>query len=1446
MGIGMQRAIAQEFMNLGNEEKAVEIYERIAKTMPEDFESRAQLATLYSNINQHEKAAQTWTELLEADPENTKYQDGLVKSFQDAGKLKEALDLAQKYIEAEPEIGVHYVRLAKLYADEDRVDEAIATYQKAIEFAPGDRQIHLQMAELYFFNDDMAATEKAFRDAIQYTISEYDRRNIEQKLINLYRYQGNLEEMLQKAEDEGTLTYEMQNQRAQHLRNIGELEKSADAFKKALEMTSDSYEQRRIFNELLEIYVKLGKTDSVFETYETQINTSSTNRSIGYGSTGVTVRSRADRARDSLISAYKNQDKLEQLKTLFEGKRKENPDNPAVLETIANIYWNGGYYKEAAEVYQTLSKAQPNNVRSFYYAAAALKKDGQHELAKEIRKQGDKALASSSQKNDMWFLASLATICLENKMYDPAIKLAESALVESRSYSGSSVQETLHEMLAKSYRETKRYEDAVDAYRQMANTTRYDRDRERAETEIHEIAKAGKLYEKWIPEQLKKVEENPNDSKLILKLAQSYEATDKIKEAVEQYEKLSTLQPEKAHWYKKLGDLYQNLPLERRNTSEVVEGTALALGGNGSFVEIGDSESLDNITEQVTVSAWIKPTRYPFRYVRIIFRSDEQKQNYRQRSYILVIRSDGKLKISSSPQDGGYASLYSPPDLIKLNTWTHIAGVINAKKDYMKIFVNGYEVGHRHYNGKDSFVRCHLPLRIGTTHRKDHEEKSSFVGQIDEVRVWNVARSEQQIRSDMNTQLNGNELGLVGYWKFDEETEGVVSDATHNENDGKLIGNAKLEPYTRQILEILKFTGLEKTFAIYEKAIEQQPNSYEFYNLLAQVYVKNGQISKAEAVYRRALDTPITLSEHNSAIQSIAGLYDDEGQEHKCIALLEEIKPKMGRSAVLHELLGNLYKKTGDSEKADHAYAKWLKIRKKVVNNQRAYYQRRFADQLLEKDLFPETALNFAKRASLGVTGSVDYILTLGTAYVANGNYEDALKQFKMCVNIISAEREDERFWKRLADSHKKAKDKDLYAEMIDKLINTISAENVDNRINIMRGIAEFYSLNDMHENAEMYVRKTGLIPETAWIRLGPFDSPEHVGYLKSYIPETATYIDTTAKYYGKTQLIQWGKLTDSNVDGLVYLGNAEWTAAYAWAIIISPDERDIIIRFDSDDQGTVWLNGKQMFTHDRNSAVNLDRYSFPVTLKRGENTIFLKVCNGTGSTEFYMRLTDAEGNPIEDLNYKTADELLKATPGDPVFHVTSILGMVEYHSKNDDLNKAKAHIQQTGIIPENAWSVLGPFDNAAGIGYNTAYIQENATQIDKTAKYEGVDGQVRWKKFTDDAYNGFIDFGKNVNWCVSYAWATVNCPDERAVQFRFDSDDQSKIWLNSKEVFANKHAQAAIVDRYTIPVTLKAGKNSILVKVCNEEVGWGFYLRITDADGKPFDDLKIDEAQVD
>jgi len=43
-----------------------------------------------------------------------------------------------------------------------------------------------------------------------------------------------------------------------------------------------------------------------------------------------------------------------------------------------------------------------------------------------------------------------------------------------------------------------------------------------------------------------------------------------------------------------------------------------------------------------------------------------------------------------------------------------------------------------------------------------------FKGLIDEVRVWNKGRTQDQIKNSMYSTLSGNEAGLVYYWRFDE------------------------------------------------------------------------------------------------------------------------------------------------------------------------------------------------------------------------------------------------------------------------------------------------------------------------------------------------------------------------------------------------------------------------------------------------------------------------------------------------------------------------------------------------------------------------------------------------------------------------------------------------------------------------------------------------------
>lgn len=50
---------------------------------------------------------------------------------------------------------------------------------------------------------------------------------------------------------------------------------------------------------------------------------------------------------------------------------------------------------------------------------------------------------------------------------------------------------------------------------------------------------------------------------------------------------------------------------------------------------------------------------------------------------------------------------------------------------------------------------------------------------FDDVRIWNVARTEAQINDNKSTQLVGNESGLVGYWKLNND----LLDATSNNND---------------------------------------------------------------------------------------------------------------------------------------------------------------------------------------------------------------------------------------------------------------------------------------------------------------------------------------------------------------------------------------------------------------------------------------------------------------------------------------------------------------------------------------------------------------------------------------------------------------------------------------------------------------------------------------
>ena len=111
--------------------------------------------------------------------------------------------------------------------------------------------------------------------------------------------------------------------------------------------------------------------------------------------------------------------------------------------------------------------------------------------------------------------------------------------------------------------------------------------------------------------------------------------------------------------------------------------------------------------------------------------------------------------------------------LLSLNSWNKVA--ISFDGTLMKVYINGeLKVTDNRYAGQVSVA---APIRyLGKI-------TNNFKGVIDEVRIWNISRSEAEINATKNAVLTGIESGLIGYWNFDSASS-PVNDLSINNNNG--------------------------------------------------------------------------------------------------------------------------------------------------------------------------------------------------------------------------------------------------------------------------------------------------------------------------------------------------------------------------------------------------------------------------------------------------------------------------------------------------------------------------------------------------------------------------------------------------------------------------------------------------------------------------------------
>lgn len=130
------------------------------------------------------------------------------------------------------------------------------------------------------------------------------------------------------------------------------------------------------------------------------------------------------------------------------------------------------------------------------------------------------------------------------------------------------------------------------------------------------------------------------------------------------------------------------------------------------------------------------------------------------------------------------ASAVPPAGLMTTGVWYHVAGTYDGST--MRLYINGNQVASlaRAFNIAGSNVDLYLgdsqsnPTRV-------------FDGTIDEIRVWNKARTITQIRALMDRELpavyyQSPDSGLAAYWRLNEGTGQTATDLAFAPDPGRL------------------------------------------------------------------------------------------------------------------------------------------------------------------------------------------------------------------------------------------------------------------------------------------------------------------------------------------------------------------------------------------------------------------------------------------------------------------------------------------------------------------------------------------------------------------------------------------------------------------------------------------------------------------------------------
>lgn len=217
----------------------------------------------------------------------------------------------------------------------------------------------------------------------------------------------------------------------------------------------------------------------------------------------------------------------------------------------------------------------------------------------------------------------------------------------------------------------------------------------------------------------------------------------------------------------------------------------LQLDGSNDYVEMGRGASNElAITGNVTVEAWVNLADFQSQQ-NIIAQFAGPSENVAD-NILYGLRIDGSGDLVYFHEYAGAANEVLTFDAnLTTATWAHVAVVRDVSGNTVTAYVNGNAVGNAQSYTNDPTIGGSSTLTIG----EDNSSSTGIYtkGAIDDLRIWNTARTAEQIKHNYDQQQLGSESGLVAYYKFDDDHTGTTAaDSAGTASNGTLSADSKV------------------------------------------------------------------------------------------------------------------------------------------------------------------------------------------------------------------------------------------------------------------------------------------------------------------------------------------------------------------------------------------------------------------------------------------------------------------------------------------------------------------------------------------------------------------------------------------------------------------------------------------------------------------------------